>query len=224
VLFGDGGLTHFLEAGDLVIDGGNSLWSDTVIRAERLSALGIRFLDAGTSGGPAGARHGACIMVGGQWADFEEMRPLWRALAVPGGYAFFEGHGAGHFVKMVHNGIEYGMMQAIAEGFGVLRASGFGLDLSRASDVYNRGSVIESRLIGWLAEAFEVFGSDLAAVPGTVGHTGEGEWTIRAAEELGVEHRVIEAALAFRLDSEDSPSYTGKIVQAMRNRFGGHQK
>jgi len=224
MLFGEGGLTSVLEPGDIVIDGGNSFWRDTLDRAPRLAEAGLHFLDAGTSGGPGGARSGACLMVGGKRADYDRLMRLWRDLAVPDGYAFFEGHGAGHFVKMVHNGIEYGMMQAIAEGFTVLDASEYGIDLSAAADVYNNGSVIESRLVGWLAEGFEVFGESLDEVSGTVGHTGEGAWTIETAEALGVEHRVIRDALQFRLESEDEPSYTGKLLQAMRNRFGGHEK
>lgn len=222
MLFGEGGLVGLLEPGDVVIDGGNSFWRDTLERAPRIVSAGVRFLDVGTSGGPGGARHGACLMVGGQREDFERLTHLWRDISVPGGYAFFEGHGAGHFVKMVHNGIEYGMMQAIAEGFTVLRASEYGIDLGRAAGIYNRGSVIESRLIGWLAEGLEVFGEALDDVSGSVGHTGEGAWTVQTARELGVEHRAIRDSLEFRVESESSPSYTGRLLQAMRNRFGGH--
>jgi 6-phosphogluconate dehydrogenase len=222
MLFGEGGLADVLEPGDIVIDGGNSFWRDTLERAPRLTGAGLCFLDAGTSGGPGGARHGACLMIGGRREDFERLKRLWRDISVPGGFAFFDGHGAGHFVKMVHNGIEYGMMQAIAEGFSVLRASDYGIDLPRAAEIYNRGSVIESRLVGWLAEGFEVFGQTLEGVSGSVGHTGEGAWTVETAEALGAEHRVIRDALAFRLESEDAPSYTGQLLQAMRNRFGGH--
>jgi len=222
MLFAAGGLADVLEAGDVVIDGGNSFWRDTLQRAPRLGARGLRFLDAGTSGGPGGARNGACLMVGGERQDFDHLGRLWHDVSVPGGFAFFSGHGAGHFVKMVHNGIEYGMMQALAEGFGVLRAAEFEIDLQRAAEIYNNGSVIESRLVGWLGEALGELGEDLRGVSGSVGHTGEGAWTVQTAEKLGVEHRVIADALAYRLESEDVPSYTGKLLQAMRNRFGGH--
>ncbi|MGB4593513.1 MAG: glucose-6-phosphate dehydrogenase [Coriobacteriia bacterium] len=222
MLFGDGGLGALLEPGDTVIDGGNSLWSDTAARATRLAALGLRFLDVGTSGGPGGARHGASLMIGGERADFERMGNLWRDVSVRDGYRFFDGHGAGHFVKMVHNGIEYGMMQAIAEGFAVLKASEFGIDLHSAADIYNRGSVIESRLIGWLCEAFTAFGPELRGISGSVAQTGEGAWTVRTAGDLGVEVRVIADALQFRLDSQADPSYTGQVLSALRNRFGGH--
>ena len=222
MIFGQGGLVEVLEPGDIVIDGGNSFWRDALERAPRLQAAGLRFVDVGTSGGPDGARHGACLMIGGEREDCERLTRLWQDVSVPGGFAFFQGHGAGHFVKMVHNGIEYGMMQAIAEGFTILQASDYGIDLSRAAEIYNRGSVIESRLVGWLAEGLEVFGEALEDVSGTIGHTGEGAWAIETAEALGVEHRVIRDSFAFRLESEDLPSYTGRLLQAMRNRFGGH--
>ncbi len=222
VLFGDGALIGLLEPGDTVIDGGNSLFSEAPERARRLAARGIRFMDVGTSGGPRGARYGACLMVGGERSDFERLEPLFDAVAAPGAYRHFEGHGAGHFVKMVHNGIEYGMMQSIAEGFALMRESGQAPDLRKAAEVYGRASVIESRLVGWLVEAFEAYGVDLDGVSGTVGHTGEGEWTVRTAEGLGVPVPAISAALEFRKDSEARPSYAGRILSALRARFGGH--
>ncbi len=222
VLLGEGGLIDLLEPGDLVIDGGNSRFSDAPPRAEKLAGRGIRYMDCGTSGGPAGARDGACLMIGGRPEDFSAIEPLFADVALPGGYRFFEGHGAGHFVKMVHNGIEYGMMQAIAEGFAMMRESEYGLDLSAVADVYQHGSVIESRLVGWLAEAFELWGEDLDDVSGMVGHTGEGAWTVAHARDNGLEARVIEGALEFRKESERNPSYAGQLLSAMRNRFGGH--
>ena len=218
----DGGLIGLLEPGDLVVDGGNSRYTEAAQRAERLAERGIRFIDCGTSGGPAGARHGACLMIGGRGEDFVETEALFADVALPGGYRFFEGHGAGHFVKMVHNGIEYGMMQAIAEGFQIMRESEFELDLTKVADVYQHGSVIESRLVGWLAEAFDLWGVDLDGVSGMVGHTGEGAWTVEYAEERGLEARVISGALEFRKESERDPSYAGQLLSAMRNRFGGH--
>ena len=221
-IFGDAGLVSVLEPGDTIIDGSNSYWRSTLERAPRLAERGIRFLDVGVSGGPAGARRGASLMIGGMQVDYERLMRLWQSVAVRNGAAFFPGHGAGHFVKMIHNGIEYGMMQAIAEGFTVLRASPFEIDLTRAAEVYDNGSVIDSRLIAWMREAFQVFGENLVGVSGSVGHTGEAQWAVQTAEELGVERRVLEAALDFRLESEDNPSYTGRILQAMRNRFGGH--
>ena len=182
---GDGGLAALLAPGDTVIDGGNTFFRDDVVRAERLAELGIHFLDSGTSGGPAGAREGASLMIGGDPEVFSALEGMFADVAVPGGYKFFPGHGAGHFVKMVHNGIEYGMMQAIAEGFQVMHEGPYDLDLQDVTDVYQHGSVVESRLVGWLGEAYAELGSDLEGVSGVVGHTGEGEWTIRVAEELG---------------------------------------
>jgi glucose-6-phosphate 1-dehydrogenase len=221
-LFGEGGLASLLEPGDTVIDGGNSFYKDSARRGRRLEDAGLAFTDVGVSGGPAGARWGACLMIGGGRDMYERLTPLWHDLAREGAYRWFDGHGAGHFVKMVHNGIEYGMMQAIAEGFTVLKCSDYKLDLVRATEIYNNGSVIESRLVGWLHEAYERHGQELHGVSGVVGHTGEGEWTVRTAEEEGVVARVIADALRFRLESADHPDYTGKIVAALRESFGGH--
>ena len=225
VLFGtDGrpGLADLLDAGDTVIDGGNSRFTEDAPRAARLRERTIGFLDCGTSGGPSGARHGACLMVGGDREDFERAEAVFADIAVQGGYRFFEGVGSGHFVKMVHNGIEYGMMQAIAEGFALMRDSGRDLDLEAIADVYQHASVIESRLVGWLRDAFARYGDDLGPISGSVGHTGEGAWTVDTARDAGVPVPVIEASLRFRIDSEDDPSYTGKVLQALRNEFGEH--
>lgn len=222
VLFAKGGLVSLLKKGDIVIDGGNSYYKDTVSRAKKLAKHGIRFLDCGTSGGPAGARNGACLMIGGKRKDFETLEPLFYDLALPDAYQFFEGAGAGHFVKMVHNGIEYGMMQAIAEGFAILKKARFKLDLTRVSDVYSHGSVIESRLISWLKDAYLEYGEDLKAISGRVAHSGEGAWTVKAAKEMKIPARVIEDALKFREYSAKHPSYTGQVVSALRGQFGGH--
>ena len=209
MLFGDGGLVELLDEGDFVIDGGNSFYKDAAARAPRLAEAGLRFLDCGTSGGPYGARHGACLMIGGHEEDFEEIESLFADIAQPDGYQFFEGPGAGHFVKMVHNGIEYGMMQAIAEGFQIMKLSRYELDLTRVADVYQNGSVIESRLVGWLEAAFVELGEDLKGASGTVGHTGEGAWTVETAREMGLDARVIQGALDFRVESEHEPKLRG---------------
>ncbi|NIA11990.1 MAG: hypothetical protein GWP10_20285 [Nitrospiraceae bacterium] len=161
-------------------------------------------------------------MVGGRKNDFEILKPLFNDLSIEGGVQFFPGFGAGHFVKMVHNGIEYGMMQAIAEGFNILKKSKYKIDLKKAAEIYGRGSVIESRLIKWLKMAFEKHGQTLRGVSGSVGHTGEGEWTVKTAKKLGVSVKVIEEAFLFRVRSEKAPSYTGKILSALREQFGGH--
>jgi glucose-6-phosphate 1-dehydrogenase len=219
---GVGGLIHLLEPGDTVIDGGNTRWSDTAARAERFAGTGVAFLDCGTSGGPAGARSGPCLMIGGEEADFVRLRPLWSDLAAPGAFRFFPGHGAGHFVKMVHNGIEYGMMQSIAEGFAIMRAAGYDLDLEAVADLYDHRSVVESRLVGWLREAYELYGPGLTGISGSVGQTGEGLWTIETADGLGVATPVIRDSVEFRDASRDDPSYTGQVLSALRERFGGH--
>lgn len=221
-LFGKGGLAGLLSPGDTVIEGGNSFYNDSIRRAKEFEKRGILFVDVGVSGGPVGALNGPSLMIGGKKQAFEMLEPLFRDLAFEGGYRFFEGHGAGHFVKMIHNGIEYGMMQAIAEGFTILKEAPYRLNLADVADVYNHGTVIESRLMGWLKEAFELFGDDLASVSGSVGHTGEGKWTVDVAREKGVAVRVIELAHEFRVESEKNPSYAGKILTALRNRFGRH--
>ncbi len=222
VLFGDSGLVKHLEPGDTIIDGGNSYFGDSKARATKLAKLDLGFMDVGVSGGPAGARRGAALMIGGPPADFEKFEELFAALAAPGAYQFFAGAGAGHFVKMVHNGIEYGMMQAIAEGFTILKHSDYKLDLTRVAEVYNNGSVIQSRLVGWLESAFELYGQDLSAVSGKVGQTGEGAWTVQTAQQMNLKAKVIEDALEFRELSAQAPDYTGQILSALRNQFGGH--
>ncbi len=213
----------YLKKGDIIIDGGNSFYKDSIRRNAELKKKGIGFLDVGVSGGPSGARNGPCLMIGGDKKVFEKVESLFRDLARENGYQFFEGAGAGHFVKMIHNGIEYGMMQAIGEGFNILKNSSYKLNLKNVSDIYNNGSVIESRLIDWMKKAFELRGEDLEKVSGSVAHTGEGEWTVKTAKELGLEAKIIEEAFKFRVLSEKNPSYTGKIVSALREQFGGHK-
>ncbi|MFW5703702.1 MAG: glucose-6-phosphate dehydrogenase [Patescibacteria group bacterium] len=222
---GDGtkGLVDLLESGDIIIDAGNSNYKQTQERAQRIQETGIKYVDCGTSGGPGGARYGACLMVGGKRETFEYLIPLFKDLSVPNGFAFFPGDGAGHFVKMVHNGIEYGMMQAIAEGYEVMKESPYKLDLEKITSVYNHGSVIESRLIGWLHNGFRSFGADLDQLSTTVHHSGEGQWTIEAAKELGVQVPIIEGSLQYRIDSEKRPSFAGKVLNTLRKMFGGHE-
>lgn len=216
------GLVHLLSKGDVIIDGGNSFFKDSIVRAKKIAKCGMKFVDVGFSGGPGGARHGGCLMIGGDRATFKKLESLFRDLARKDGYQFFKGIGAGHFVKMVHNGIEYGMMQAIAEGFAILKKSAYELDLARVTDIYNHGSVIESRLMGWMKDAFKEYGENLSAVSGSVGHTGEGEWTARTAKQMKVPAKIIEGAYRFRVESAKNPSYTGKLVSALRGQFGGH--
>jgi 6-phosphogluconate dehydrogenase len=216
-------IVPLLAKNDVVIDGGNSPYKETIRRAAELEKKGVDFLDAGTSGGPRGARTGACIMVGGSKEVFRKHEQLFRDLSTENGYAYLGKSGAGHFVKMVHNGIEYGMMQALAEGVAVLKVSSFGLDMVKVADLYNHRSVIESRLVGWLKTAFEQYGTDLREVSGSVAQSGEGMWTVEAAKELGIPVPVIKGALDFRIESQKNPSYTGQVVSALRHQFGGHE-
>jgi 6-phosphogluconate dehydrogenase len=216
-------LLQALAKGDTVIDGGNSPYKETMRRESELETRGINFLDAGTSGGPGGARTGSCIMIGGKRAVFEKFEHLFKDLSAENGYEYVGPSGAGHFVKMIHNGIEYGMMQALAEGFTIMKESAFDLDLTKIAELYNHRSVIESRLVGWLKNAYEQYGRDLEGISGSVDQSGEAMWTVEAAHDLGIPAPVIKGALDFRLESEKSPSYTGKIVSALRNEFGGHK-
>ncbi len=216
-------LTPLLAEGDRVIDGGNSFYKDSVRRARELKEKGIHLLDVGVSGGPEGALEGASMMIGGERELFEEYEQLFDDLTVEGGYGYMGESGAGHFVKMVHNGIEYGMMQAIAEGFTVMKKSDFDLDLAEVARVYNHGTVIQSNLIEWLYEGYDEYGIDLSPISGEVDQSGEGKWTMQTAEEWGIRVPIIEEAVQFRLDSQGNPSYTGKVVSLLRHQFGGHE-
>ena len=216
-------LAPHLSRGDTVIDGGNSFYRDSIRRGCDLLEKGIEFLDVGVSGGPAGARQGACLMAGGRKEIFDRYEQLFRDLSIAHGYVYAGLSGAGHFVKMVHNGIEYGMMQAIAEGFALMKSSPFQLSLTAIAGLYNNGSVIASRLVGWLEEAYREYGEDLAAVSGSVAQSGEGAWTVDTGKEHGVATPVIEEAVNFRTASSLQPVYTGRILSALRNQFGKHE-
>ncbi len=212
------------KRGDIIVDGGNSHFTETVRRAKRLRSRGVRFVDAGISGGPTGALRGACVMIGGEKSDYVKLKTLFRDVSAGEGYYLYAGKsGAGHFVKMAHNGIEYGMMQAIAEGFEVLKKGPYKLDLRAVAELYNHGSVIESRLVGWLAKAYREHGAALKGISGSVGHTGEGEWTVKIAKKLKVPVPIIHGAFKFRVQSKGKPSYTGQILSALRSQFGGHK-
>lgn len=215
-------LALLLSPGDTLIDGGNSNYKESIRHSHELSQKGIYFLDAGTSGGPAGARSGACVMIGGHKESFLKYETLFRDISAPNAYAYLGPAGSGHFVKMVHNGIEYGMMQAIAEGFDVMKAAPMDLDLLEITRIYNTGSVIESRLIGWLLDGYKKYGVELSEISSTVAHTGEGSWTVDAGKELGVPVPIIEGSLEYRKQSAAHPRYTGKVLSTLRNMFGGH--
>lgn len=223
-------LLRHLDKNDIIVESANSFYKDTVKRGKEVTAKGVRFIDVGISGGPGGARNGACLMVGGDKQTFEYLLPLFTDIAQPNAVQHFEGVGAGHFVKMIHNGIEYGMMQALAEGFDILKESDYKLDLRKVADIYNHGSVIESRLTNWLREGFRTYGVELESISGSAGSGGaegmqksEAKWTLDVAKELKIKAHVIEDSVKARLETQVKPSYQGKIINALRNMFGGHK-
>ncbi len=217
-------LLPLLDPNDTVIEGGNSPYKETIRRSALFEKKDIHFLDAGVSGGPGGAKNGACIMVGGTQAVYDTCATLFADLSVPNGSLYVGPSGSGHFVKMVHNGIEYGMMQAIAEGFDVLKNAPFEtpLPLSDIASLYNHGSVITSRLVGWLASGYGKHGSELEDISGRASASGEGLWTVETAKELGIPVTVIADSLTAREKSQRTPNYQGKVVSVLRNEFGGH--
>ncbi len=215
-------LAELLEPGDLIIDGGNTRWTDSKRHAEELRAKGIHFMDAGTSGGVWGLKVGYSLMVGGEREDFDRIEPLLADLAPENGYGLMGPAGAGHFVKMVHNGIEYGMLQAYAEGYEILHASEYDLDLKDVTRVWQNGSVVRSWLLDLAALAFEAEGADLANIRGYVEDSGEGRWTVQAAIDESVPAPVITMSLLMRFASRQDDSYGAKVIAALRNQFGGH--
>ena len=215
-------LTPLLDEGDILIDGGNSPFQHDIERGAQLKAKGIRYLDAGTSGGVWGLEVGYCLMVGGDRSAFDQIEPLLKTLAPPGhGYEYCGGHGSGHFVKMVHNGIEYGMMQAYAEGFELLEATEWDLDLASIADLWNQGSVVRSWLLELAADAFKK-DPGLEQITGYVEDTGEGRWTVEQAIAHSVPMPAISAALFTRFRSRQQDTFSGKVLAALRNEFGGH--
>ena len=204
------------------MDGGNSNFHDSKRRAEEADAKGLHFVDAGVSGGIWGLREGFCLMVGGDNEPVERLEPIFTALAPPDGYAHVGPAGAGHFTKMVHNGIEYGLMQAYAEGFEVMQKSEYDLDLEQIAGIWRYGSVVRSWLLELLYDAFGKEGGDLARIKGYVEDSGEGRWTIAEAIAEDVPVPVMTAALFARFASRQDESYAAKITAALRNEFGGH--
>jgi 6-phosphogluconate dehydrogenase len=216
-------LCGLLDEGDTIIDGGNSRWTDSKANGERASQSGLDFLDVGTSGGVWGLEVGYCMMVGGDDAAVERMTPILDVLAPPDGWAHMGAHGAGHYVKMVHNGVEYGMMQAYAEGFEIMHASEhYELDMHKISHLWNQGSVVRSWLLELAEAAFEKEGSDLADIRGWVADSGEGRWTVFEAIDSSVPAPVITLSLMTRFASRQDESYAAKVTAALRNQFGGH--
>ena len=210
------------KQGTLIIDGGNSNYKDTVRRAQDISARGYRYMDIGTSGGQQGALEGACMMVGGLLEDYQRMEPLLKDICVKGGVDYMGSHGTGHYVKMVHNGIEYGMMQAIAEGFEILNHSRFELDLTAAAKVWQNGSIISSYLIDKTVDALEK-NSEMEGILDQVDSSGEGLWTLEEALELKIPAYVIATSLFKRFESKQENRFSNKLLAAMRNEFGGHK-
>jgi 6-phosphogluconate dehydrogenase len=210
-----------LVAGDVLVDGGNSFYKDSIRRAETVKRRGLHYIDAGTSGGIWGLAVGYCMMVGGEPDAVRTVEPLCRALAPEGGYMHVGPSGAGHYVKMIHNGIEYGMLQAYAEGFGVLHAAPFKFDLRAIAALWNHGSVVRS----WLLELAErAFAADpeIRGIRGYVQDSGEGRWTVQEAIERDVPAPVITLSLLQRLRSREEEDFGDKVIAALRQQFGGH--
>lgn len=214
-------ITPLLSPDDVLIEAGNSFYKDSVKRYNLLKEKGIHFLDCGTSGGVSGARNGVCAMIGGDKAVFDRCESIFRAISVPNGYLHTGEAGSGHFVKMVHNGIEYGMMQSIAEGFEVFEKSSFGLDFEAIAMLFNQGSVIRGWLMELTANAFQK-DPNLEAIKGVMHSSGEGKWTLETALDLGVPTPVMAMSLMMRYRSLQEDTFSGKVVAALRNEFGGH--
>ncbi|HWA04920.1 MAG TPA: decarboxylating 6-phosphogluconate dehydrogenase [Ignavibacteria bacterium] len=215
-------LKNLLKSGDIIIDGGNSYWKTTVERGKALKEFGIDLIDCGTSGGIWGLKNGYSLMSGGSKAAIEYVYPVFESLAPEEGYTYCGESGAGHYVKMIHNGIEYGMMQAYAEGFEILKTSPFKIDVEKVAGGWMHGSVVQS----WLLElAVKAFKEDpgLESIKGYVEDSGEGRWTIEAAIEQNVPAHVITSSLYTRFESRQPDSFAMKVLAALRNQFGGHR-
>ena len=212
---------ELMDEGDVLIDGGNSYFRDSVRRAEMLHERGLRFLDAGTSGGVWGLQVGYCLMVGGDVDAFEHVEPALKTLAPPDGYLYAGGAGAGHFVKMVHNGVEYAMLQAYAEGFEIMQKSQYDFDLHAVSHLWNQGSVVRSWLLELAENAFEK-DANLDSIRGYVEDSGEGRWTVLEAINESVPANAIAGSLFARFTSRQDDSFAMKVIAALRGEFGGH--
>jgi len=214
-------LMPLLDEGDLIVDGGNSNYRNTLSRSERLKTHNIRFMDVGTSGGTSGARNGACMMVGSSIKDFVLLESVFKAICVEDGYSHVGPVGAGHYVKMVHNGVEYAMMQAIGEGFEILEAGPYDIDHEAVAKVWNNGSIIESFLMGLTQNAFSKDGK-LQDIVGKVDSSGEGLWTLQEALDLKVPAPAIADSIFARYRSHQENTFSNRLLAALRNEFGGH--
>jgi 6-phosphogluconate dehydrogenase len=215
-------LLEHLEPGDTIVDGGNTNFHDDVRRHKELADKGVRYVDAGVSGGVWGLQVGYCLMVGGEPDAVTPLEPIFHSLAPKDGYLHVGGPGAGHYVKMVHNGIEYGLMQAYAEGFEIMHAGDYELDLGAISELWMQGSVVRSWLLELLGLAFKSNGQDLEHLKGWVADSGEGRWTVQEAIDHDVPAPVITLSLLTRFRSRQDDSYGAKVLAALRNEFGGH--
>ena len=222
-------LVPLLAKGDLIIDGGNSPYQESMKRAKELADKGIEFLDIGVSGGPGGALNGACMMAGGKKELYDKLDAagFFKDTCLPSGWGHMGPAGAGHFVKMVPNGIEYGMMQSIAEGFDLMRhtkefGSNFSFDLEKITNLYSHGSVITSSLVSWMHDGYKKYGKDLNAISGRASALGEGHWTMEAGKRENIPMPALQAALDTRGQSQIKPTYQGKVVSTMRGEFGQH--
>ena len=221
-------LLGMLDEGDTIIDGGNSKWTESVDRHAKCAERGVHFVDVGTSGGVWGLEIGYCMMVGGEDEPVKRLEPLFNVLAPPAtdkepiGWGHMGGSGSGHFVKMIHNGIEYGLMQAYAEGFELIHKSDYGLDTEQIAKLWGNGSVIRSWLLELAARAFEVEGNDLEGLEGWVDDSGEGRWTLDAGIAHDTPMPTLAAALFARFSSRGAGDYSARVTAALRNQFGGH--
>jgi len=214
-------LSSQLYKGDILIDGGNSFYKNSVLMAQELAKNEINFLDVGTSGGVWGLEKGYCLMVGGQKAIFDQCEPLFKTLAPQDGYLHVGPNGAGHYVKMIHNGIEYGMLQAYGEGFEIMNASDYRLDFEKISHLWNQGSVIRSWILELAEKAFQK-DQELSGIAGYVEDSGEGRWVVAEAIERNVSAPIISLALFERLRSREKDCFSAKVIAALRHEFGGH--
>jgi 6-phosphogluconate dehydrogenase len=215
-------LFELLDPGDLIVDGGNSRWTDSAANGAAAAQRQIEFLDVGTSGGVWGLKEGYCMMVGGTEEAVARLTPVFDVLAPPDGWGHMGPWGAGHYVKMVHNGVEYGLMQAYAEGFEIMHASDYDLDMGKIASLWMQGSVVRSWLLELLVRAFEQEGNDLADIRGFVQDSGEGRWTVFEAIDKSVPAPVITLSLMQRFGSRQDESYAAQVNAALRNQFGGH--
>jgi len=222
-----GEVKKFVELGDVVIDGGNSNYKDTDRRFEEFTNLGVNYLGIGTSGGILAEKNGFPFMIGGHRKAYDYIKPILDSLSKPnGGHEYFGIGGAGHFVKMVHNGIEYGQMQALGEGFEVLEKSKYSLDLNKVAELYGKGTIVSGFLVDRLKDALDK-DAGLSNSAGPISASGEADWTVRSAEEEGIEVEIIDESLEFRQKSQTDEkiqnSFTAKVVNALRLEFGGHE-